>query len=61
MNRLDYGCAPESAVEKPSRSRNSTKKRKWREIEAFKERQRLRKELQEIDYNFNDEIDSLLV
>lgn len=26
------------------------KKRKWREIEAIKDKQRLRKELQELDY-----------
>ena len=61
MNRLDYGCALDSVVEKPSRSRNSNKKRKWREIEALKEKHRLLKELQDIDNNFNDEIDNLLV
>ncbi|CAD2225632.1 conserved hypothetical protein [Pseudoalteromonas sp. 3J6] len=31
------------------------KKRKWREIEAIKDKQRLRKELQELDY-FADSI-----
>ena len=32
---------------KPSQK---NKKRKWREIEAIKDKQRLRKELQELDY-----------
>ncbi|MDD1784060.1 DUF3545 family protein [Enterovibrio sp. ZSDZ35] len=36
--------------------RNKQVKRKWREIEALKDRQRLRKELQDIDMvgDFND-------
>ncbi|MCP4059027.1 MAG: DUF3545 family protein, partial [Pseudoalteromonas sp.] len=32
------------------------KKRKWREIEAIKDKQRLRKELQELDF-FTDSIE----
>ncbi len=59
MNRLDYGSALEDTViERPTtRSRNSSKKRKWREIEAIKEKQRLRKELQDIDCNFDGDFD----
>lgn len=36
---------------------NKTKKRKWREIEAIKEENRLRKELNafDFDYDFSDE------
>ncbi|WP_345332716.1 DUF3545 family protein [Ferrimonas pelagia] len=49
MERLDYGSPEGSVVEKPTRSR-SNKKRKWREIEAIKERARLRKELSDIDF-----------
>ena len=38
--------------EAPARaSRGSKKKRKWREIEAIKDRLELRRELQEIDMN----------
>ncbi len=49
MERLDYGSPEGSVVEKPTRSRGN-KKRKWREIEALKERQRLRRELEGIDF-----------
>ncbi|MDR8524742.1 MULTISPECIES: DUF3545 family protein [Shewanella] len=61
MNRLDYGSALDSIVEKPSRSRSSSKKRKWREIEVLKEKHRLLKELQEMDNGFDGELDSLLM
>ncbi|WP_372763446.1 DUF3545 family protein, partial [Pseudoalteromonas sp.] len=40
-------------LEGPDTTRKSSqknKKRKWREIEAIKEKHRLRKELQELDY-----------
>ncbi|WP_394129742.1 DUF3545 family protein [Shewanella maritima] len=54
MDRLDYGGALEQVVEKPTRAtRSSSKKRKWREIEAIKDRQRLLKELQDIDDSFD--------
>ncbi|MCG9695974.1 DUF3545 family protein [Shewanella sp. Isolate11] len=63
MNRLDYGSALEdTVVERPNtRSRSSNKKRKWREIEAIQEKQRLLKELQDIDCNFDGDFDSLLM
>ncbi|BCV65806.1 DUF3545 family protein [Shewanella carassii] len=60
MDRLDYGSALDEVVERPSRSRSSNKKRKWREIEALKDKHRLLKELQEIDNSFDYDIDSLL-
>ena len=40
-------------LEGPDEKRKTSqknKKRKWREIEAIKDKQRLRKELQELDY-----------
>ncbi|MCQ8878054.1 MULTISPECIES: DUF3545 family protein [Pseudoalteromonas] len=45
-------------LEGPSTTKKTSqknKKRKWREIEALKDKQRLRKELQELDY-FADNI-----
>ncbi|MCG9711338.1 DUF3545 family protein [Shewanella insulae] len=63
MNRLDYGSAlDDTVIERPnSRSRSSSKKRKWREIEAIKEKQRLIKELQDIDSSFEYDLDNLLM
>ena len=60
MDRLDYGSALDSVVEKPTRSRGSNKKRKWREIEALKDKQRLLKELQDIDSSLDYDIDDIL-
>ncbi|GIU02639.1 DUF3545 family protein [Shewanella algidipiscicola] len=63
MNRLDYGSAlDDTVIERPnSRSRSSNKKRKWREIEAIKEKHRLLKELQDIDSSFDYDFDNLLM
>ncbi|WP_417760138.1 DUF3545 family protein [Shewanella sp.] len=61
MDRLGYGSALEESSETPSRSRGSSKKRKWREIEALKEKHRLLKELRDIDSSFEDDLDSLLI
>jgi len=36
-------------------------KRKWREIEAVKERQRLKKELEDIDWSIEDELFEQLI
>lgn len=40
-----------------NKAKRKTKKRKWREIEAIKEENRLRKELNafDFDYDFSDE------
>ena len=59
MDRLDYGCALDEVVERHDRSRGANKKRKWREIEALKDKHRLLKELQEIDNNFDYDIDTI--
>ncbi|NKF50981.1 DUF3545 family protein [Shewanella sp. WXL01] len=60
MDRLDYGGALEEVVEKPTRTRSSSKKRKWREIEAIKDKQRLLKELQDIDNSFDLDINTII-
>ncbi len=45
--------------ETPTRaSRGGKKKRKWREIEAIKDRLELQRELQEIDMNFDLELEA---
>ncbi|HCV05203.1 DUF3545 family protein [Pseudoalteromonas sp. SSMSWG5] len=41
---------------KTKKTSTKNKKRKWREIEALKDKHRLRKELKELDY-FTDSID----
>lgn len=46
-----------NVAEKTGKSRGS--KRKWREIEVLKERHRLRKELMDIDYCFDCELEEL--
>ncbi|KPM81713.1 DUF3545 family protein [Pseudoalteromonas shioyasakiensis] len=46
-------------LEGPSTTKKTStknKKRKWREIEALKDKHRLRKELQELDY-FTDSVE----
>ncbi|AZZ97232.1 MULTISPECIES: DUF3545 family protein [Pseudoalteromonas] len=48
-----------STLESPAPKRRTSskgKKRKWREIEALKDKQRLRKELEELDI-FADSVD----
>ncbi|MCL1074024.1 DUF3545 family protein [Shewanella dokdonensis] len=60
MDQLDYGSALDQVEERPGRSRNS-KKRKWREIEALKEKHRLMRELKEIDSSFDADLDTLLI
>lgn len=40
--------------EKPDKTRNS--KRKWREIEAIKERYRLKQELQDMDFGLDPDL-----
>jgi len=61
MDRLDYGGALDEVVERPSRSKGPNKKRKWREIEAIKDKQRLLKELQDIDDSFEFDASTLVL
>ena len=56
MFNFDY----EDVVELGSRSRGTTgKKRKWREIEALKDKHRLQKELQSIDIAYEGLTDEI--
>lgn len=61
MDRLDYGGALDEVIERPTRSKSSSKKRKWREIEAIKDKQRLLKELQDIDDSFDFDVNTLVL
>ncbi|MBB1363727.1 MULTISPECIES: DUF3545 family protein [unclassified Shewanella] len=61
MDRLDYGGALDEVVERPTRSKSSSKKRKWREIETIKDKQRLLKELQDIDDSFDFDVNTLVL
>jgi hypothetical protein len=61
MDRLDYGGALAEVVERPTRSKSSSKKRKWREIETIKDKQRLLKELQDIDDSFDFDVNTLVL
>ena len=61
MDRLDYGGALDEVVERPSRTKSSNKKRKWREIEAIKDKQRLLKELQDIYDSFEFDANTLVL
>ncbi len=42
-------------LERPA-TKTRAVKRKWREIEALKERQRLKKELEDMDWGLDDDI-----
>lgn len=60
MDSLDEALTVLERPEAKTKTSAKGKKRKWREIEALKERHRLRKELQELDYfnelEFDDEV-----
>jgi len=47
-------------LERPA-AKGRAVKRKWREIEAVKERQRLKKELEDIDWSIEDEMFEQLI
>jgi hypothetical protein len=54
MDELNFNLAPDS--DSPQRSKTK-EKRRWREIEAIKEEQRLRKELMDINPIFDELIE----
>ncbi|GAA3534871.1 DUF3545 family protein [Zobellella aerophila] len=62
MDRFSFD--QEFVVERSPRStsREPAKKRKWREIEALKDKQRLREELQLLDctYEYEGDIENML-
>lgn len=56
MERLEFGY---SAPSSDKSSRNGRSKRKWREIESIKEKHRLKRELQDMDWGLGLNIDDL--
>lgn len=52
MDSLDNVTILETAQPK-TKTTKQTKKRKWREIEAFKDQQLLEKELEDLDWSFD--------
>ena len=60
MEQLDYASVLNNVVEKPTRTRSSSKKRKWREIETLKDKHRLLKELKDIDDSFHLDFNDVL-
>jgi hypothetical protein len=60
MDRLDYGAGIDEVVERPNRTKGANKKRKWREIEAIKDKHRLLKELQDMDCSFDHDFETVM-
>ncbi|WP_133406210.1 DUF3545 family protein [Parashewanella tropica] len=60
MGQLDYANVLDNVVERPTRTKSSSKKRKWREIETLKDKHKLLKELKEIDNNFQLDYNDIL-
>ena len=58
MEGLNFEEIMELDFPKNRATRSKPAKRKWREIEAIKDRQRLRRELKDMDIGFDD-IDNL--
>ena len=52
MDRFSLETEELAVIDADVRQRQTNKKRKWREIEALKDRYRLQRELQAIDLNF---------
>ena len=55
MDSLDDMVNLQSTPENTQKSSNKNKKRKWREIEALKDKQKLYKELQELDLYIDEQ------
>lgn len=58
MDRLEFAANYDAVPAKRGRPKGS-KKKKWREIEAIQDRQRLAKELDELDLGHQHNIDDL--
>lgn len=54
MDGLNFEEIMEMEMPKSRSTRSKPVKRKWREIEAIKDRQRLQRELKEMDIGFED-------
>ncbi len=52
MDRFSVDSEDLNVIDTDVRQRQTSKKRKWREIEALKDKYRLQRELQSIDLNF---------
>lgn len=52
MDRFSLDTEELNVIDTDVRQRQTSKKRKWREIEALKDKYRLQRELQSIDLNF---------
>ena len=52
MDRFSLETEELAVIDADVRQRQTNKKRKWREIEALKDRYRLQRELQAIDLNY---------
>ncbi len=52
MDRFSLEAEELAVIDSDVRQRQTNKKRKWREIEALKDRYRLQRELQAIDLNY---------
>ncbi|WP_024872855.1 DUF3545 family protein [Tolumonas lignilytica] len=52
MDRFSLETEELAVIDTDVRQRQTNKKRKWREIEALKDRYRLQRELQSIDLNY---------
>ena len=52
MDRFSLETEELAVIDADVRQRQTNKKRKWREIEALKDRYRLQRELQSIDLNY---------
>nr|WP_321242447.1 DUF3545 family protein [uncultured Tolumonas sp.] len=52
MDRFSLETEELTVSDTDVRQRQANKKRKWREIEALKDRYRLQRELQSIDFNY---------
>ncbi|CAK4069312.1 DUF3545 family protein [Vibrio sp. MarTm2] len=57
MDGLNFEEMMEMGLPKARATRSKPVKRKWREIEAIKDRQRLQRELKEMDIGFEDSAD----
>ncbi len=56
MERLEFGFSDHSQDKAPRQTRT---KRKWREIESLKEKYRLKRELQDLDFGLGIGVDDL--
>ncbi len=59
MERFSLDTEELTVIDTETRQRQSSKKRKWREIEALKDKYRLQRELKSIDLGFELNINDI--